>query len=92
MTCDTTQLSNHVSKGSPQPQQQPIKTQTTTQHQKQTHNKPPKKMHTQKNPQQQPNKKHTNQESSGPNKMLHLLEYKQLSDIGQRSFSLFNNY
>jgi hypothetical protein len=38
----------------PQPQQQPNKTQTTTQQQKPTHHKPTKKAHTQKNPQQQP--------------------------------------
>ena len=41
----------------PQPQQQPNKTQITTQQQKQPHIKPPKNSRNQKNPQQQPNKK-----------------------------------
>jgi hypothetical protein len=35
-------------KKNPTPQQQPIKPQTTTQHKKQTHDKPPKKSHTKK--------------------------------------------
>jgi len=41
VTSDTIKPSSHLSKGNPQPQQQPNKTQKPTQHKKQTHNKPP---------------------------------------------------
>jgi hypothetical protein len=94
VTCDTTQLSNHVSKGIPQPQQQPIKTQTTNQHQKPTHNKPPKKSHTQKNPQQQPNKKHTNQEASSPKQDASFIRIETtflLLDSGLLTYSTITN-
>jgi hypothetical protein len=49
-----THATSNVEKTPPQPQQQPNKTQKTTQPQKQTHHKPQKKVHTKKNPQQQP--------------------------------------
>jgi hypothetical protein len=47
-------VSNHIEKTLPQPQQQSNKPQKTTQHQKQTHYKPHKKSPHKKNPQQQP--------------------------------------
>jgi hypothetical protein len=43
-----THATSNVEKTPPQPQQQPNKTQKTTQPQKQTHNKPQKKVHTKK--------------------------------------------
>jgi hypothetical protein len=61
----------------PQPQQQPNKTQTTTQHQKQPHIKPPKKSNTQKNPQQQPNKNTENKDQQAQNSWLHFLQIQQ---------------
>jgi len=62
---------------SPQPQQQPNKPQTTTQQQKQTHHKPTKKLHTQKNPQQQPNKNTENKKAKIQKQTLHLLQNQQ---------------
>src|SRR5665647_2091493 len=68
---------NHVGKTLPQPQQQPNKPQTTTQHQKQTHHKPPKKMHPQKNPQQQPKQKQRNKINLTQNKLYHFLKIQE---------------
>jgi hypothetical protein len=72
-----------LKKARPQPQQQPNKPQKTTQHKKQTHNKPLKKIHTQKNPQQQPNKNHKKQRPTNPKKMLHILQNQMLLSIRQ---------
>jgi hypothetical protein len=55
------QNTSNVEKTPPQPQQQPNKTQKTTQHKKQTQHRHPKKLDLQKNPQQQPKKKRQNQ-------------------------------
>ena len=76
----------------PQPQQQPNKPQKATQHKKQTHIKPPKNPHTQKNPQQQPNKNTENKnpqtQKSAPYSAKSNAALYQTEQVTQLIFSL----
>lgn len=81
VTSDTIKPSSHLSKGNPQPQ--PNKTQKITQHQKQTHSKPPKNPNTPKNPQQQQPVKNNETNQPTQNKMLQLLKNNNYSAIEQ---------
>ena len=65
----------------PQPQQQPIKPQTTTQYKKPNRHKPQKTRYTQKNPQQQPNK---NRETNSKHFLRFLQIQKDLASIRQK--------